>query len=246
MEKLRAALFEVKNIVSLLNTSLKRPIGNSLYFIQHQVNPDYRAYHDMLDATAVAGTALFSSVSDQQLRDSIDRFLETLSEAPDGVEAARLLDYRHYYEYKMLVEDTTETEPQRRRIDVDQQSGKFSGGEIQAPYFIAILASYLRAYRRHSRYQDLPTLALVPIDEAFSKLSGERISDCITALSQLELQGVLSMSTGNIPYAFELCDHLLVVSKDERRVGRKLRVRNVAVSISRESDEGRRFAQSFA
>ena len=137
-------------------------------------------------------------------------------------------------------------EPQRRRIDVDQQSGKFSGGEIQAPYFIAILASYLRAYRRHSRYQDLPTLALVPIDEAFSKLSGERISDCITALSQLDLQGVLSMSTGNIPYAFELCDHLLVVSKDERRVGRKLRVRNVAVSISRESDEGRRFAQSFA
>jgi putative exonuclease SbcCD C subunit/AAA domain-containing protein len=246
LEKLRAALVEVKNIISLLNTSLNRPIGNSLYFIQHQVNPDYRDYHNMLDATAVAGTALFSSVSDQQLRDSIDRFLETLSETPDGIEAARLLDYRHYYEYKMFVEDTTEPEPQRRKIDVDQQSGKFSGGEIQAPYFIAILASYLRAYRRHSRYQDSPTLALVPIDEAFSKLSGERISDCITALSQLDLQGALSMSTGNIPYAFELCDHLLVVSKEERRVGRKLRVRNVAVSIARESDEGRRFAQSFA
>src|SRR4051812_35829497 len=124
--------------------------------------------------------------------------------------------------------------------------GKFSGGENQSPYFIAILASYLRAYRRQERYRDTPTLALVPIDEAFSKLSGERISDCIKALGQLELQGVFSMSTGNIPYAFEQCDHLLVVSKDERRVGRKLKVRNVAVSIARESEEGRRWLSELS
>ena len=53
------------------------------------------------------------------------------------------------------------------------------------------------------------------------------------------------MSTGNIPYAFEQCDHLLVVSKDERRVGRKLKVRNVAVSIARDSDEGRRWLKEL-
>jgi uncharacterized protein YPO0396 len=145
----------------------------------------------------------------------------------------------------MLVEDTSVPPDQRRPISVDKQSGKFSGGENQSPYFIAILASYLRAYRRHDRYRDAPTLALVPIDEAFSKLSGERISDCIAALGQLDLQGVFSMSTGNIPYAFEQCDHLLVVSKDERRVGRKLKVRNVAVSIARESEEGREWLREM-
>ena len=53
------------------------------------------------------------------------------------------------------------------------------------------------------------------------------------------------MSTGNIPYAFEHCDHLLVVSNDERRVGRKLKVRNVAVSIARESEEGRRWLKEL-
>lgn len=42
-----------------------------------------------------------------------------------------------------------------------------------------------------------------------------------------------------MPYAFEQCDHLLVVSKDERRNGKKLRVRNAAVSIAWESEEGR-------
>jgi hypothetical protein len=41
-----------------------------------------------------------------------------------------------------------------------------SGGENQSPYFVAILASYLRAYKRHERRWNDPSLALVPIDEA--------------------------------------------------------------------------------
>lgn len=246
LEKLRAALSEVKNILSLLNSALNKPIGTSRYFIHHAVNPDYRLYHRMLDATAAAGSDLFASISDAQLREEIGSFLKLLVETPDSIEAARRLDYRHYFEYDMLVEDTSQPEDQRRQISVDRQSGKFSGGENQSPYFIAILASYLRAYRRQDRYRDAPTLALVPIDEAFSKLSGERISDCIRALAQLDLQGVFSMSTGNIPYAFEQCDHLLVVSKDERRVGRKLKVRNVAVGIARESEEGRQWLRELS
>jgi uncharacterized protein YPO0396 len=245
LEKLRAALGEVKNVLSLLNSALNKPIGTNRYFIHHAANPDYRIYHEMLGATAVAGSDLFASIGDQQLRETVQRFLKTLVETPDSVEAGHLLDYRRYYQYDMLVTDITQPEGERRPISVDKQSGKFSGGENQSPYFIAILASYLRAYRRQSRYKDSPTLALVPIDEAFSKLSGERISDCIDALAQLELQGVFSMSTGNIPYAFEQCDHLLVVSKEERRVGRKMRVRNIAVSIARQSEEGRAFARAF-
>ena len=203
----------------------------------------------MLDATAAAGSDLFASIADAQLRDRIAHFLQTLVEAPDGVEAGRLLDYRHYYEYDMTVEDISqpiEAHGQRRKISVDKQSGKFSGGENQSPYFIAILASYLRAYKRYETYRAGPTLSLVPIDEAFSKLSGERIADCIDALKNLELQGVFSMSTGNIPYAFEKCDQLLVVSKEERRIGKKMKIRNVAVSIAKESEEGRQFIEDYS
>ena len=246
LEKLRAALVEVKNIIALLNAALNKPIGSRRYFIEHRKNPDFEIYHRMLDATAAAGSDLFASIADETLRTEIGGFLEMLVSAPDGIEAAKLLDYRHSFAYDMTVEDISQPADQRRKISVDRQSGKFSGGENQSPYFIAILASYLRAYRRHDRYRDAPTLSLVPIDEAFSKLSGERIADCIEALAQLELQGMFSMSTGNIPYAFEKCDHLLVVSKEERRVGRRLKVRNVAVSIARDSEEGRQFLGEMA
>ena len=237
LEKLYSALQEVVNLVALLNTALKkRPIGTNTYELRYRRNPDYQLYHDLLEASAVAREDdLFFASADQRFRDAINHFLKTLTEAPDSAEAARLLDYRNFYEYDMEV-----VEADGRKTSVDRHSGKFSGGENQSPYFIAILASYLRAYRRYSSRKPEPSLGLVPIDEAFSKLSGERIKDCITALKAFDLQGVFSMSTGNIPYAFEHCDWLVVVSKDERRLGKRTEIRNIPVSLARDSDDARR------
>lgn len=140
----------------------------------------------------------------------------------------------------MEVDDLGDDGEVKATSRVDRQSGKFSGGENQSPYFIAILASYLRAYKRHDTRSKLPSLALVPIDEAFSKLSGERIKDCIEAMKALDLQGVFSMSTGNIPYAFEHCDSLVVVAKEEKRVGKRPQIRNVPVSLHKDSPDARR------
>lgn len=237
LEKLHSALQEVVNLVVLLNTALKkRPIGTNTYELRYRRNPDYQLYHELLEASAIAREDdLFFASADQRFRDAINHFLKILTEAPDGAEAARLLDYRHYYEYDMEV-----VEADGRKTSVDRHSGKFSGGENQSPYFIAILASYLRAYRRYSSRKPEPSLGLVPIDEAFSKLSGERIKDCITALKAFDLQGLFSMSTGNIPYAFEHCDWLVVVSKEERRLGKRTEIRNTPVSLARDSDDARR------
>ena len=236
LEKLHNVLNEVVNLVTLLNVSLKkRPIGTNTYELRHWRNKDYQLYHDLLQASAMAREDdLFFASAEPRFRDAINHFLKTLTEAPDGAEAARLLDYRHYYEYDMEV-----VEADGRKTSVDRHSGKFSGGENQSPYFIAILASYLRAYRRYGTRKAEPSLGLVPIDEAFSKLSGERIKDCISALKAFDLQGVFSMSTGNIPYAFEHCDWLVVVSKDERRTGKRMEIRNVPVSLARDSERAR-------
>jgi uncharacterized protein YPO0396 len=241
LEKLHNALNEVVNLVTLLNTSLKkRPIGTNTYELRYWRNRDYQLYHDLLQASAIAREDdLFFAYAEPRFRDAIAHFLKTLTEQPDSAEAGRLLDYRHYYEYDMEV-----VEADGRKTSVDRHSGKFSGGENQSPYFIAILASYLRAYRRYSSRKPEPSLGLVPIDEAFSKLSGERIKDCITALKAFDLQGVFSMSTGNIPYAFEHCDWLVVVSKDERRLGKRTEIRNTPVSLARDSEDARRLMGS--
>ena len=171
-----------------------------------------------------------------ELKDALESFLNTLVESGNSPEAARLLDYRQYFDYDLTVTDVRD--PDSKPISVDKQSGKMSGGENQSPYFVAILASYLHAYNRHENRRKEPSLALVPIDEAFSKLSGERIQNCIEAMSELDLQGMFSMSSGNIPYAFSQCDELIVISRKEERRGTRVGVRNVPVILYRNSPEG--------
>ena len=235
LAKLHAALFQVENLISVLNQELRTPIGNNRYQIHRRPNPDseMQTYRDLVDASFAQGEDdLFFASMDADLRRAIESLFQKLIDQPASREVMAFLDYRNYHDYDMHVTDTRD--PDARPSSVDRHSGKFSGGENQSPYFIAILACYLRAYHRYERRRKDPSLAIVPIDEAFSKLSGERIRDCIGALKQLDLQGVFSMSSGNIPYAMDMCDQMITVMKREQTVGRRNMIRNVPVSLTRE------------
>ena len=245
LSRMQQALKNVENIISLLNHQLKRPIGHDRYRIATIRNPDFRFYRELIDLNSLHhDDGLFFASIGGELRQALDDFLLTLVKTPNSPEAVRLLDYRQYFDYDLMVTDVRD--PDSKPVSVDKQSGKMSGGENQSPYFVAILASYLHAYNRHETRWKEPSLALVPIDEAFSKLSGERIQDCLKAMAELDLQGMFSMSSGNIPYAFSLCDELIVITKKEERRGARVGIRNVPSVLFRDSPEGRDFIGNTA
>jgi hypothetical protein len=245
LQRMDQALRRVNETIILLNDHLKQPIGNDRYQIERRQNPDFRLYRQLIDLNSqFQDDGLFYQAVQGQMQDALDHFLNVLTSEQDSAEAARLLDYRQYFDYDLLVWDSLDAES--KPVSVDKQSGKMSGGENQSPYFVAILASYLRAYKRHERRWNDPSLALVPIDEAFSKMDTGRIKDCIEAIKALDLQGSFSMSTGNVPVAFSLCDQLIVVSRHEERRGNRPHIRNVPVNILRDSEEGREWMKEHA
>ncbi len=233
--KLTSALRNADDLKSLMNTQLNRRIGNHIYQISKVDNPDreYAGYRDLLAACAAAGEGdLFASL-EGDVRERIETLFDTLVEQPDSRAALAFLDYRNYHDYDLKVRDVTD--PTAPPVSIDRQADKMSGGENQSPYFIAILACYLRAYKRHLSGRSVaPSLCLVPIDEAFSKMSGDGIRHSIDALRELDLQGFLSMSSGNIPYAIDGCDQVLTVSKKKTHHGAQEAIRNIAVSLTRE------------
>ena len=242
LSRMQQAIKNVENILALLNHQLKRPIGHDRYKIDRKPNPEFRMYRELIDLNALhREDELFFARLNGEMRDALQAFLTTLVKNANSPDAARLLDYRQYFDYDLLVTDIRD--PEARPVSVDKQSGKMSGGENQSPYFVAILASYLHAYNRHESRRKDPSLALVPIDEAFSKLSGERIQNCLQAMAELDLQGMFSMSSGNIPYAFSQCDELIVISRKEERRGNRTGVRNVPVILYRDSPEGRQWIE---
>lgn len=243
LDKMRSAIERLTREIDLLRHELHQPIGGLRYKITCETNPDFKVFHRLLELAALAHEGeLFGSLADPALKAELDTFFGLLVDKPESPEMSRRLDYRNYFVYDMLVVD--ERDPDSTPSSLNRHSGKFSGGENQVPYFIAILASYLRAYRRHDRRKE-PSLAVVPIDEAFSKLSNDRIRDCMVAMRTLDLQGIFSMSTGNIPAAFDHCDRLITVSRQRTGSGSgKTRFRNVATSVVRQSAEARALIRS--
>ena len=233
--KLNTALRRADDLIGLMNAQLRRRIGNSEYQISRVENPDreYQQYRQLLAACAAAGeNDLFASL-EGAVRESVEALFESIVEHPDSRVALQFLDYRNYHDYDLKVRDLTD--PTTAPVSIDRQATKMSGGENQSPYFIAILACYLRAYKRHLTGRVAgPSLCLIPIDEAFSKMSGDGIRHSIDALKELDLQGFLSMSSGNIPYAIDGCDQVLTVSKKKTHHHNQEGVRNIAVSLTRE------------
>lgn len=233
--RLSLALGRVRDTIRDLNYQLKKPIGDSQYHIRVDDNPsrEFQDYRRVLEACAITrdGDSLFASL-DTDAREGVDRVFKALVDEPDGKLAREFLDYRSYYRYDMEVSDPKRTELPAKSLN--RHADKFSGGEKQTPFYISILACYLRAYKRHlpQRYTE-PSLGLVPIDEAFSKMSGERITDAIRSLRDVDLQGILSMSSGNWPYAIGECDQVLAVHQRESFVEGRKSIRNLAALLTR-------------
>jgi hypothetical protein len=62
-------------------------------------------------------------------------------------------------------------------------------------------------------------------------------------MAELDLQGVFSMSSGNIPYAFSQCDELVIISRKEERRGNRVGIRNIPVVLFRDTPEGRKWIE---
>lgn len=240
LQKLQQKLVQAERLIGILKEELRDPIGNSRYKITSTPNRDseYQVYRRLIEISSYAKEGeLFFATVDSEIQETVRKLFEQIVKQPECKEVLDFLDYRKYSDYDMLVEDVSE--PDQSPSSLNKHSGMFSGGENQAPFFIAILACYLRAYRRYERRRHDPSLALVPIDEAFSKLSGDCIHDCIAALRHLDLQGLFSMSTGNIPYAIDDCDQVIAVHKHITSVGKKKHIRNIGVTLTREAAHAR-------
>jgi len=233
--RLSIAIRDVRKTIGDLNLQLKKPIGDSQYHIRVDDNParEFQEYRRVLEACAITqdGDSIFASLA-ADAREGVERVFKALVDEPEGKLAQAFLDYRSYFRYDMEVSDPKR--PELPPKSLNRHADKFSGGEKQTPFYISILACYLRAYKRHlpQRYTE-PSIGLVPIDEAFSKMSGERITDAIRALRDTDLQGILSMSSGNWPYAIGECDQVLAVHQREGFSDGKKSIRNIAALLDR-------------
>lgn len=189
LNELNRRVTDAQNTIRLLDRYLSLPVGKFRYRISQK--KDMEGFGPIWQ---LLGSGL--EITDPLLGNEVERAKRELMDAINSVEnkdarSLRLLDYRnyHHYDLEMVPADKPDAPP----ISLGRSGRNLSGGENQAPFFISMLAAFRRVYDRGDRSSTRSQqLGLVVMDEAFSKLSGDGIEDCLALARSFQLQLVMA------------------------------------------------------
>ena len=125
-------------------------------------------------------------------------------------------DYRTYLSFDMqqIVHGDKEM-----TIGLSKMIKKNSGGEGQNPLYVALLASFAQLYKINlsPKMHRSPTLRLVVLDEAFSKMDAEKVASCISLIRGLGFQASISATNDKIQNYLENVDKTFVYANPNKR-----------------------------
>lgn len=215
VNKLKNNIQAVIDQIKDLNRALsKARFGNNTYKFEYKPNPDYIEYYEMIMA-AKEGETLFSYYFQQKYKDTIDNLFSQLELADSSDSAAaeavdRLSRYSTYLTFDLLSIDNVSGMKESLSKTITAKSG----GEIQTPFYVAMLASFAQLYKvNDTRNQMDNTMRLLIFDEAFNKMDPERRSESIAMLREFGLQAIICSPSERAGDISPLCDRTLLVYK---------------------------------
>lgn len=122
-------------------------------------------------------------------------------------------DYRTYLSFDM--EQIIDGMPPMR---LSKMLSKNSGGEGQNPLYIALLASFAEVYKINAKENSRrnPTLRLVVLDEAFSKMDGEKVGSCVELIRKMGFQAIISATNDKLQNYVDYVDKTFVFANPNK------------------------------
>lgn len=237
--KIRSAIQEAYQMKDELNRIISRlDFGKDKYqfVITKNKGPDGRFYKMFMDDSLSIKPSQLSGGMENQLNmftmeheeeygdlmnELINIFIppedatrEELEEARKNME--KYADYRTYLSFDMQQIIHGEKD---MKIGLSRMIRKNSGGEGQNPLYIALLASFAQIYRINlsPKIRRAPTIRLVILDEAFSKMDAEKVASCISLIRGLGFQAIISATNDKIQNYLENVDKTFVYANPNKK-----------------------------
>lgn len=159
-----------------------------------------------------------SKVFESQIEDFMSRIMmdveehakENLTGQRSGAKSMGMyVDYRTYLDYDIIVKNSVT----KIEVPLSKVSGEGSGGENQAPFYVAICASLLQIYEQNPD----GCMRLILLDEAFNNMTSDRIEPMMNMFNKLNVQLVLIATAEKATSILPYCDITYSIVKSGNR-----------------------------
>lgn len=212
-DNIKSSELQIRRFNAVLS---KYHFGDDSYEFSVQAAKGYEQYYRMFTSEELTeGTdSLFSELFLERYQKELDELFEILlpsqsneNDAEKQKAIQKHIDYKTYLSFDLKVKGNAGSQNLSETIIVK------SGGEVQIPFYISVLASFAQICRiNDEKHND--TVRLVIFDEAFSKMDGERIRECLKLLDDFDLQVVFSAPPEKTMDAASFADRIIVAYKE--------------------------------
>ncbi len=235
IDKLAENLQKAQATIRQLRQYLDRPIGKYRYQIEQSRDSAFAAIWHLIDTGFNPGDELMGNIKTDEIERAKTELMAAVEKSATELDerSRQLLDHRQYHRYDLHM--IPANRPDAPAISLGRHGHKLSGGENQAPFFLSMLAAFHRVYDLGGG-QYRQNLGLVIMDEAFSKLSGDGVEDCLTLARNFQLQLVMAFPVDRLGVMAPYARTIIHCRKEETRdaSGYVTRIDNIPTVLSPE------------
>ncbi len=211
ISKLRDYISTAENEISKINETLSNiPFGNDKYEFIFPKSQEFGGFYDMVKSEDVTdGKSMFTTDFERTYNQQLDElFTAIASDSLDDNKAFnKFTDYRTYMDYDIRISNMHGDSMLYSKVFKDK-----SGGETQVPFYVAIIASFVRIY---SQYSNKSTIGLVMFDEVFDKMDSTRMQAMMNFMSSMPLQFILACPPQRMNIIANYVDTTIIVFRKE-------------------------------
>lgn len=188
--KLRNNIQTAEQEIGKINETLSNiTFGNDRYEFIFPRSSEYAQFYEMVTSELVdLNQGLFTYDFQTKYDEQIRELFESLSvdELNSNGAINKFTDYRTYMDYDIRI-----TNRNGETMTYSKVFKEKSGGETQVPFYVAIIASFVRVYTKNSFGGGDP-IGLVMFDEVFDKMDGNRMRAMMNFINSMPLQIIIA------------------------------------------------------
>ena len=188
--KLRENILTAEQEISKINETLSSiTFGNDRYEFIFPRSSEYAQFYEMVTSELVdmeqgLFTYDFQNKYDEQIRELFESL--SMDELNSNGAINKFTDYRTYMDYDIrIINSNGET------MTYSKVFKEKSGGETQVPFYVAIIASFVRVYTK-TGFAGGDPIGLVMFDEVFDQMDANRMRAMMSFINSMPLQVLIA------------------------------------------------------